>query len=746
MAAINHCPCPEDLRKLLDGSLSGERQSECTHHMDSCPCCQAKLEDLATSGTNLSQLVEHLDDAVPNATSAYWPAVQALDMNYQETFVPRSGVRRRDPTLDFLLPATDPAYLGRLAQFDVMRIVGRGGMGIVLEAFDSKLQRSVAVKVLDPDLADDEVARQRFCREARAAASVTHENVVAVHQVERSGENGEGLPYLVMQFIAGESLEDRLTREKTLPLREIVRIGLQAAQGLAAAHAQGLVHRDIKPGNILLEPPNDRVKLTDFGLARVIDDVKLTRTGFVTGTPLYMAPEQALGEDADPRSDLFSLGAVLYEMCAGQPPFAGSSALVILKQIAESQHRPLKEVNPAIPDWLSLTIDRLLAKKPADRIQTAAQLAELLEFQWALMKATSEDVPQVCQIEARKEAIRNRWIAAGIGAAFLTLGVLGGLYLAPRGQPATNGGPPMTASSAEPAAVLSANAGTVWAVAFDPTSDTVATAVEDGSVRLWDWPTQSVKAMLPAHRGVVWKTEFARDGEWFATAGDDGLIHLWKPPATEPYRTFRHSNAVRGFAVSHDDQRLIAGDREGGLKVWSLESDEPLAETRAPGAIYAVAVSSNDETIATAGSDKIVRLWTAKTLTQRLPLEGHTGPIYSLSFSPEGRRLASVGWDKQVRLWDTGSGELLKSWKAHEGDIWSVAFSPDGRELATGGHDGAAKLWNAETGDLIATYLGHQLAIHTVSFHPDGTKLASGGRDGAARIWKIEPMSRPETP
>ncbi len=200
---------------------------------------------------------------------------------------------------------------------------------------------------------------------------------------------------------------------------------MQAAHGLAAAHAQGLIHRDIKPGNILLEPPQDRVKLTDFGLARAVEDVRLTRTGFVSGTPLYMAPEQAMGEQTDHRSDLFSLGAILYEMCAGQPPFDGNSALAILKQIAEAKHRPLRELNPEVPDWLALTIDRLLAKKPADRIQSAAMLAELLDFQWALMKTTSEDLPTVCKIEARRRARRNLWIAIGVGATFLAAGLLG---------------------------------------------------------------------------------------------------------------------------------------------------------------------------------------------------------------------------------------------------------------------------------------------------------------------------------
>jgi serine/threonine protein kinase len=699
--------------------------------MDSCSCCQSKLENLATDGTNITQLVEHLPESQPMATSAYWPALKALDSEIGQSSVTEPTVKTRNVTLDFLQPASDSAYLGRLAQFDVMRVLGRGGMGLVLEAFDSRLQRNVALKVLNPDLADDEIARQRFCREARAAASVTHENVVAVHQVEKASDNG--LPYIVMQLIAGESLEQRLKREPKLPLREIVRIGMQAAHGLAAAHAQGLIHRDIKPGNILLEPPQDRVKLTDFGLARAVEDVRLTRTGYVSGTPLYMAPEQALGEQTDHRSDLFSLGAILYEMCAGQPPFEGNSALAILKQITEAKHRPLRELNPEIPDWLALTVDKLLAKKPADRIQSAAMLAELLDFEWALMKTTSEDVPTVCKIEQARRAKRNLWIAVGVGVTFLAAGLLAGILLSPKERAVQ-----AEASTSEPLAVLSANAGTVWSTSFDRTGNTAAMAVEDGSVRLWDLPTRSVKATLNAHRGVVWSSRFTPNGEFLVTAGDDGLIKFWKPPQQEPLKTFDHSNAVRGLAFGRDGKTLFAGDRGGGLRVWSFDSDKPLVETQQPGAVYAIAISPNEEALATAGSDKVVRLWNAKTLTQKLPLEGHTGPVYGLAFHPDGRRLASAGWDRTVRIWDAGSGLLIKSWEGHAGDIWALAYSPDGSRLATGGHDGSVKLWDSESGQLLATFLGHKIAIHTVAFNQDGTRLASGGRDGAVRIWKVE--------
>lgn len=751
MKSVTNCPPTEDLQRLLHDSLSGERRDECVEHMDSCECCQKRLEEIAVEGTNLSQVCEQLGANEPPATSAYWPVLKSLDTDAPpntpsdpsagnpEAAPPKVMTRKRELSLSFLQPASDSAYLGRLHHFDVMRVIGRGGMGVVLEAFDTKLQRNVALKVLDPELAGDEIARQRFCRESRAAASITHENVVAVHQVEKSGE--EGVPYIVMQLISGESLEQRLTREKQLPLREIVRIGLQAAHGLAAAHAQGLIHRDIKPGNILLEPPHGRVKLTDFGLARVEEDVKLTRTGFVSGTPLYMAPEQALGGEPDPRSDLFSLGAILYEMYAGRPPFAGNSALAILKQITETKHTPLREVNPNVPDWFATTVDRLLAKKPADRIQTAAQLAELFDFEWALLKTTSDDVPNVCQIEIRRRTVRNRWIAAGIGATFLALGLLGGM-LFNRHTPTA---PPPAVSSAEPIAVLSASSGAVWSVAFNDAGDKVAMGIEDGTVRVFDLPTASVNSSWKAHIGFVWRVRFLPDGETVATAGDDSRVKLWKVGQLEPYRSFAHTNAVRGLARSNDG-RLFAADRGGDLRVWSLASappesgaaSKPLAETHLDDSLFTVAVSPNDETVATGGSDKVVRLFNAKDLSRKLALEGHAGPIYGLSFHPDGKRLASVGWNKTIHIWNTANGQPLKKWDGHDSDIWAVAYSPDGSKLATGGAEGAVKLWDAETGKLLATFLGHGNSVHSLSFDKSGKRLASGGREGAVRVWQID--------
>ncbi len=272
-----------------------------------------------------------------------------------------------------LHPSDNPEFLGVIGPYQVRELIGRGGMGIVLRAFDAKLSRVVAVKVLAPELAVQPSARRRFVREAQAAAAVTHPHVVTIHAVDE-----DQFPYLVMECIEGQSLQDKIERAGPLRLAEVLRIGTQIAEGLAAAHKQGLVHRDVKPANILLENGVERVKITDFGLARAADDVSITRPGEISGTPQYMSPEQASGERIDQRSDLFSLGCVLYAMCAGRPPFRADSMAAIVKKICDEAPQPLAEIDPQVPAWLTETIDRLLAKDPNERIQTADEVARFL--------------------------------------------------------------------------------------------------------------------------------------------------------------------------------------------------------------------------------------------------------------------------------------------------------------------------------------------------------------------------------
>jgi serine/threonine protein kinase len=267
-----------------------------------------------------------------------------------------AGMRERH-LINLLTPGQREGCLGMLGPYEVTGILGSGGMSVVFQAEDPRLNRVVALKVLSPELAADAVARQRFLREGQAAAALRHENVTAIHTIE----DADPIPYLVMEFIDGESLQHLLDRSEPLPLPDIIQIGRQAAAGLGAAHAQGLIHRDIKPANILLDRAR-QVKITDFGLVRTVNEARITHPGLLAGTPRFMSPEQAQGQPVDPRSDLFSLGSVLYTLCAGRTPFQAETTLGTLRRICDGRPTPLADIRPDIPGWLVAVIDRLMEK------------------------------------------------------------------------------------------------------------------------------------------------------------------------------------------------------------------------------------------------------------------------------------------------------------------------------------------------------------------------------------------------
>ena len=309
------------------------------------------------------------------------------------------------PPLEFLEPSSKPGSFGRLGHHEVLEVLGRGGFGIVVRAFDETLHRMVAIKVLSPQLASTSPARKRFLREARASARVRHGNVVQIYAVEE-----RPLPYLVMEYIPGQTLQQRLDQTGPLEVTDVLRIGGQIARGLAAAHEQGLIHRDIKPGNILLESGIEQnVKITDFGLARAADDASLSQSGVIAGTPLYMAPEQAKGEPPDPRADLFSLGSVLYTMASGRPPFRAATPLAVLKRVAEDTPRPIRQIIPEVPQWLCDIIAMLHAKDPAQRFQSATEVAALLEQHLAHLQQPS----LVCAAGVRENSAPAQAALAG---------------------------------------------------------------------------------------------------------------------------------------------------------------------------------------------------------------------------------------------------------------------------------------------------------------------------------------------
>lgn len=340
----------------------------------------AYLEQACSESDSLRQQVESL--LASHARSGEFlnvPALQqigaaavATEPTTSETIVDHDRLKQ-SVELPFLQTSTQADSLGRLGHYEVREVIGQGGCGIVLKAFDESLHRMVAIKVMTPELAATSPARKRFLREARAAAAIRHENVVSIYSVD-----DQPIPFLVMEYIAGQTLQQRLDQTGPFDVTDVVQIGIQIAHGLEAAHAIGLIHRDIKPGNILLEQGRNRIKITDFGLARAADDASITQSGVIAGTPLYMSPEQAQGLAIDHRSDLFSLGSVLYVMCSGRPPFRAATTMAVLKRVTEDNPRPIKEIIPEVPDWLIAIITRLLSKNPADRFGSAQEVADVL--------------------------------------------------------------------------------------------------------------------------------------------------------------------------------------------------------------------------------------------------------------------------------------------------------------------------------------------------------------------------------
>ncbi len=402
--------CDHDrLRSLLDGDLPERAEAEVMSHVESCETCRRQMQTLAADESWWHETRELLSDVG-------W-------IEHRETHqhavndVAAGGSRDARPTLP-LEPSDNPAMLGRLGEFDVLEIIGRGGMGIVLKGYDHELNRWIAIKMLGPQYAENGAARKRFAREAQAAAAVVHPHVIGIHAVDATHQP----PYFVMPFVPGESLQQRLDRVGPLDVPDVLRIGQQIADGLAAAHAQGIVHRDIKPANILLERNVDRVVITDFGLARAVDDASLTQSGTIAGTPQFMSPEQARGEALDHRADLFSLGSVLYALLAGHPPFRADSPYAMLRRVTDDTPRSLREINPSVPDWLEAFVFKLLAKDREVRWQSAREVAEVLTNCLAhVQQPTVAVLPDEVKLLVDRHTHRKaRWLIAASTALVLS--------------------------------------------------------------------------------------------------------------------------------------------------------------------------------------------------------------------------------------------------------------------------------------------------------------------------------------
>ncbi len=465
MAAVQTCPDVPTLERFFLGQIAEPELGDLVGHLEGCSRCLATLQTLqpqdtlAQTAASLAHYTDPAADALvqrlmtmlrqrpPSPTHA--PTTATAPAQSTEGMAPEGAEPAAEPDISFLAPAQQPDELGRLGPYRVLEVLGSGGMGVVFKAEDARLRRLVALKAMKPAAAAAANAGKRFLREARAMAAVKHDHIATIYQVDED----RGVPYLAMELLDGQPLDRILKRAGKLPVPQVVRIGREVAAGLAAAHARGLIHRDIKPGNLWLEAGNEagngRVKILDFGLARRGElpegETPITRAGALMGTPAYMAPEQAGGGHVDARADLFSLGCVLYHMATGAPPFQGTGTMAILTALATRDPVPPAAVDPQVPAALSDLIVKLLAKDPADRPASADAVVESLT---ALAKTPPTPAPTAAadvgaspgsqrqharpqpasraETRVRPPRRRRRWLELAVASVILGVAIVAG--------------------------------------------------------------------------------------------------------------------------------------------------------------------------------------------------------------------------------------------------------------------------------------------------------------------------------
>ena len=696
---------------------------------------------------------------------------------------------------DFLAPAQTADELGRLGSYRVLKLLGAGGMGIVFLADDPRLRRRIALKVIKPELMKSSEVRERFLREAQNVARVEHDNIVAIFQVDED----RGVPFLAMPLLRGEALEERIQRaDGPLPLDETLRLGREIASGLAAAHAHGLVHRDIKPGNIFLsfvQQPSasddsatldltaplslsaaaadgqSKVKILDFGLARAVrgDNSHASQPGQILGTPAYMAPEQGRGLEVDHRADLFSLGCVLYRMATGQSAFRGTDFVSLLLSVAMDSPPPPRGLNPEVPPALAKLIGQLLAKKPEERPLSAHAVVETIQ---AIERQRAE--------ARRPQRSRRALLLATAAAVLVASGVGAGLaWWATRNQtpmpmPPEKPGE-VTLIFDEPDVALALQCGEEKEIVVDPVEAPKLT-LAPGTYRVRPTVSKEARQLVPAEfvvnsgeaRTVTLRLvgQVAKVGGFDSTVtgvavapkkdastilassfDQNEVVGVWDGKANElrfPDSSYQQMNCVAlapdGATAATGPDRLPS-PKETAIHVWDLSQPRPKLLYRLPGhsgRVKALAYAPDGKRLLSGASSSELFIWNLDKPGERIALEGHRDVVASVAFSADGKRVLSGGGgrDKTAILWDASTGAVIKRLE-HPDKVLGVTFGPGPNEAATACGDALVRVWDLESGK-VREFIGHDKekgGVNSVAVSPDGQRVLSGGADGTMRLW-----------
>jgi WD40 repeat protein/serine/threonine protein kinase/Tfp pilus assembly protein PilF len=752
-----------------------------------------RWEDQRAQGRDVT--AEELCRDCPEQTPEVARRLAALRAVYQALDTATNGQPGAEPATlppgQTAPPAPDttpPAIPG----YEILGELGRGGMGVVYKARQTKLDRLVALKMIlaGGHAGPEELAR--FRTEAEAVARLQHPNIVQIHEVGES----QGKPFFSLEYVEGGSL-DRKVNGTPQPARQAAQLVETLARAVDAAHQKGIIHRDLKPANVLLTA-DGTPKITDFGLAKRLPGepgalatgvrepgpllgepeasatgvspppAAHTQTGAVLGTPSYMAPEQA-GAQADqvgPATDVYALGAILYELLTGRPPFKGATPLDTIMQVVADDPVPPRRLQPKVPRDLETICLKSLSKPPARRYATAeAQAEDLRRF--------LQGEPVVARPVGRTEKLwrwcrRNPALAATSGLALAALvaaviiSVTFAIYQQTAAKEATlhaeKLGTALDNARMErdrAASRLAENylerglvactkdadaaAGLLWmnrALQTVPARDPDLRAVIQTQWAGWKTYVNPLQNVL-SHDGQVVAVAFSPDGKKVLTGSDDKTARLWSAiTGKEITPPLRHRDRVVAVAFGPDGRTVLTRSQDKTARIWSAASGKeitpPLRHRRG---VLAAAFSPDGKTVLTGGSDSTARLWSAVTGKEIIPPLTHQRQVIAVAFSPDGKTVLSGSFDKTARMWSAVTGKEITTPLRHQESVDLVAYSPDGQIVVTGCFDGTARVWSAATGKEITPPLRHQGRVGPVAFSPDGKTVLTASIDGTARLW-----------
>jgi WD40 repeat protein/tRNA A-37 threonylcarbamoyl transferase component Bud32 len=691
----------EILAALLEAFEQGE-EPQCATWVSRYPEYRLELKEFFDSRTRLAPWVDPLRSAA-RAAMLVTPGLDSDSTRFES--IGESGKQ-------------GAAALPLLDEYELLGVIGRGGMGTVYRARQRSLNRLVAIKMLRDGAIASADDRRRFRNEAEAIATLDHPYIVPVYDV---GER-DGRPYFSMKLIEGSSLDQQIARFSTDP-RAVAQLVAKVSRAVHHAHQRGILHRDLKPSNILVDSA-DEPHITDFGLAKQVQGADhLTHTGEIVGTPTFMAPEQARGEAVTIGTDVYGLGTVLYTLLAGRPPFRGRTALATLAQVTETEPQNPSRCNTRVDRDLATVCLKCLEKGPARRYESAHALAEDLE-RWLGGKPVEARAASSIE-RLQRWARRNPLLAAAgllLGLGFVALTLSTALLLRQKRH---------TESALEQVEIARGlelkQAAITQQYLYVADMGRAHQAWQNNDIKL-------LRELLNRHLPESGQEDL-RDFEWH---------YLWKL-AHQEFLTLRgHTSEVNHVTFSRDGTQLATASQDKTLRIWD-PTDGRLVRvfTGHRADVNWGSFSPDGKTLASAGEDATIRLWDIASGQQIRTLGGHTGEVVAAEYAPNGRWIASGGTDSLIKLWDAASGRLITTLQGHKGRVESLAFTPDGSRMISSDRHGIVLVWNVSKlpADGAAFFPARRFSLdhpgnsaYAIAVSPDGLTLAVGGEAGFVKL------------